>query len=135
MIDQLVAVVSEKLGIDASMAEKAVGVVMGLVNKDGDNAAVSALFDKLPGAAALAQQYGGEITEGGGGLLGKVSGMLGGNTGDLMGALGALKQTGLSVDQLGEMAPLIKNFMTEHAGEDTVRQALGSVPALKDFLG
>lgn len=135
MIDQLIQMVTQKLGIDPAMAEKAVGIVMSLIQKEGDGAAVSQLFDNIPGAADLASKFSGSAgQDAAGGLLGKVAGMLGGGAGDVVGSIGALKETGLSMDQLGDMAPLVKNFLAENAGEDVVNQALSSVPALKGFL-
>lgn len=135
MIDQLVQIVTQKLGIDSATAEKAVGIVMSLIEKEGDGSTVSQLFENIPGAADLASRYAGDAgQDAAGGLLGQVAGMIGGGAGDVVGSIGALKETGLSMGQLQDFAPLVKNFLTEQAGEDLVRQAVSSVPALKGFL-
>jgi len=136
MIDQLIQQVSAKLGIDASMAKQAVGVVLGLLQKEGDGAAVSALFSQISGASDLAGEFkgvgGGDSAMGG--LMGRMGGMLGGGAGDAMSAMAAFKSTGLSIDQAKDMMPVMKDFLMENAGEDVMKQALGSVPALKGFM-
>lgn len=143
MIDQLIQQLVSKIGIDENLARQGVGIIMGLLKKEGDAGSVSALFDKIPGAADLAGEFeglssgGGAIGAGGmlGGLMGKVGGMLGGNAGDALSAMAAFKDSGLSVDQAKDMAPVVTDFLKENAGEDLMKQALGSVPTLKGFLG
>ena len=138
MIEQLVSQIAAKVGIPEALARQGVGVVMGMLKKDGDPSAVGDLFNQIPGAADLAAQYennaSARATGPMGGLLGKVGGMLGGKAGTTMSAMAAFQQTGLTVDQGKAMLPVAKDFLTEHADEGTVRRALGSVPALEGFL-
>ena len=138
MIEQLISQIATKVGIPEAMARQGVGVVMGMMKKDGDPGAVGELFSKIPGSEALASQYadgaGKKATGGMGGLMGKVGGMLGGKAGSQMSAMAAFQQTGLSVDQGKAMIPVAKDFLIQHAGEDTARRALASVPALKGFV-
>ena len=138
MIEQLVSQIAAKVGIPEALARQSVGVVMGMLKKDGDPGAVGQLFGQIPGAADLAAQYengaAADATGPVGGLLGKVGGMLGGDMGSKMSALAAFQQTGLSVEQGKEMLPIAKDFLAQHADEDTVRRALGSVPALEGFM-
>ena len=142
MIDQLVKLVADRLGVDSSMAEQGVGTLLGLLKGQASGTqALSQLFDKLPGAEALADQFmdGAPSSSGGGGLMGgllsKASGMLGGNAGDMMEAMAAFQKTGLSMDQAKDMMPVVKDFMVENVGADTLKEVVGSVPALKNFLG
>ncbi|MCI5046104.1 MAG: DUF2780 domain-containing protein [Aquisalinus sp.] len=135
MIDQLIQQIASKVGIDESIARRAVGVVMGFLNKEGDPSAVGSLFEKIPGAAELASQYEPGASGGLGGLMGKMGGMLGGNKmGDAMAAMAAFKETGLSMDQAQDMMPVVKDFISENAGPDVMAKAINSVPALKDLL-
>ena len=137
MIEQLVSQIATKVGIPESMARQGVGVVMGMLKKDGDPGAVGKLFGQIPGAEALATEYegaGAKATGGVGGLIGKVGGMLGGSAGSKMSALAAFQQTGLTPEQGKAMIPVAKDFLAEHADEATVRSALASVPALKGFV-
>ena len=138
MIEQLVSQIATKVGIPESMARQGVGVVLGLLKKDGDPGAVGELFAKVPGAEGLAEQYadGAKASAGGpmGGLMGRLGGMLGGKAGSSMSALAAFQQTGLSPEQGKQMLPIAKDFLSQHADEATVQRALGSVPALKGFV-
>ena len=138
MIEQLVTRIATQVGLSEDMARQGVGVVLGLLKKQGDAGAVGELFSQVPGADALASQYadGAQKAAGGpmGGLLGKVGGMLGGKAGDQMSALAAFQQTGLTPEQGKAMLPVAKDFLSEHASPDVVQRALGSVPALKGFV-
>ena len=138
MIAQLITQVAERVGIPESLARQGVGVVLGLLLKQGDPAAVGDLFAQVPGAADLAASYAdaaGEAAGGPmGGLLGRVGGMLGGKAGDTMSALAAFQKTGLTIDQGKAMLPVARDFLAQHADEATVRRALESVPALKGFV-
>lgn len=137
MIDQLVTQIAAKTGIPEALARQGVGVVMGLLKRDGDPGAVGRLFAQVPGAEGLAREYedgaAKKASGGMGGLLGRVGGMLGGGAGSKMSALAAFQQTGLTPEQGKAMIPVAKDFLAEHADEATVREALGSVPALKGF--
>lgn len=137
MIEQLVSQIAAKVGIPEAMARQGVGVVMGMLKKEGDPGAVGDLFRQIPGAESLATEYegaGAKATGGAGGLMGKLGGMVGGSAGSKMSALAAFQSTGLTADQGKAMIPVAKDFLTEHADEATVRKALGSVPALKGFV-
>ena len=137
MIEQLVSQIATKVGIPEALARQGVGIVMGMLKKDGDPGAVGQLFSQIPGAEALAGEYMGgakEASGGIGGLMGKVGGMLGGSAGSKMSALAAFQQTGLTPEQGKAMIPVAKDFLAEHADEATVRSALASVPALKGFV-
>lgn len=137
MIEQLVSQIAAKVGIPESMARQGVGVVMGMLKKEGDPGAVGDLFSQIPGAESLATEYaseGAKATGGAGGLMGRLGGMVGGSAGSKMSALAAFQQTGLTADQGKAMIPVAKDFLTQHADEATVRKALGSVPALKGFV-
>ncbi|MEL6364425.1 MAG: DUF2780 domain-containing protein [Pseudomonadota bacterium] len=136
MIDQLIARIVEQIGLDRGVAEQALGSLLGLLQKEGDGAAVSQLFDAVPGAADLASKFGGG--SGGGGLLGGVAGALSGVLGDKAGsafsAVAALQNSGLDMDQAKSMMPVVAGFLKENAGEGALMNALESVPALKDLL-
>ena len=50
-MDELVARVSAALGVDAEVARTAVGLVLGFLQKESRDGAVSELLDQLPGAS------------------------------------------------------------------------------------
>ena len=142
MIDQLVTQVAERLGVDKAMAERGVGVMLGLLKeKASGQPALAKLFATLDGAEALADQFpgedGGATKSGGlmGGLLGQAAGMLGGDASDAVAAMAAFQKTGFSIDQAKDMMPVVKSCMEEHVGSETVEELTGSIPMLKSFLG
>ncbi len=129
--------IASRLGIDESLAEKAVGIVMSLIRDNADDDKVSQLFDQLPGAADLAERFSGEAQEGGG-LIGALGGMLGGGMGSALGALGALKNAGLEMDQIKEVGSEVFNYAKEKAdtnlADDVIRQVASKVPGLDKLL-
>lgn len=137
MIEQLIAKLVDQLGLDKGVAEQALGALFGLLQKEGDGAAVGKLFDAVPGASDLAAQFGG--ASGGGGMLGGVAGalggMLGGKAGSALSAVTAMQNAGIDMDQAKSMLPVVAGFLKENAGEDVLKTALESVPALKDLMG
>ena len=127
-MQELIEQVAANLGIDAEQAERAVGVLLSLVQSSGDDNKVSELFDKLPGASDLAAQH--AETSGGGGLMG----MLGGALGGPMEALARLKEVGLDMDQMKTLGQTVMVYAKENAGEDLVRDVAGSIPGLGNDL-
>ena len=138
MIDQLVTQIANKVGLPEEMARQGVGVVLGLLKKEGDPGPVGELFAKIPGAENLASQYAEGAEKAGGGLgaglMGRLGGLMGGKAGGAMSAMAAFQKTGLTPEQGQAMLPVAKDFLAAHAGEDTMRRAIGSVPAFKGFV-
>lgn len=129
--------IASRLGIDEGLAEKAVGIIMSLVRDNADEDKVSQLFDQLPGAADLAERFSGESEEGGG-LIGALGGMLGGGMGSALGALGALKNAGLDMDQIRDVGTEVFNYARDKADseltEDVIRQVADRVPGLDKLV-
>ena len=59
-MEELVTLTTQKTGLDAVRAEKALGIMLSLVKNQGDKHKVEELFAKLPGAAELAAKHGGD---------------------------------------------------------------------------
>jgi len=129
-MQDFISSVTERLGIDQDQAKSAVGSVLAMLRKDGD-ADGGALLDKLPGANSLADEA--ESGGGGGGLLGKVSGMLGGLGGRASGLAG-LASSGLSGDKLKEFAGMFVDYAKKVAGDDLVNKVVSKVPGLSTIL-
>ena len=139
MIEQLVTRIAATAGIDPAIAEKAVGMLLGFIQQQGDDGAVAQMIQQIPGAAGLVAQYNGAETQAsGGGLLGSVmgavGGMMGGGAGDLMQLGQGLMAEGLDMGQIQQVAGETLSFAKEHAGEDTVNQVVESVPGPSQFL-
>jgi hypothetical protein len=119
LIDRLVA----SIGIDKSTAEKAVGIILDFLLKEGPAEKVQGLVDKIPGAAALVAAEQANADSGG---------MFGG-MGGLMGAGQRLMAAGLSMDQVQSVTREVVAYARETAGEDVVGEIVGAIPGLSQF--
>ncbi len=135
-MQDLIINIASKMGIDETLAQKAVSIVLSLVQSQGDDGLVGQLFDKIPGAEALATAGTSAIEngDGGGGLMGKLGGMLGGGAGDIMAAVAQLKSDGLDPSQIKEVGGQVLDFAKEKGGDDLVDQITSSIPGLDKFL-
>ena len=50
-MEELINRVVQNVGLDPAIAEKAVGLILGFLQKNGPEGAVSSMFENLPGAA------------------------------------------------------------------------------------
>ena len=127
-MEQIIAQVAQTAGIDAETAQKAVGTILGFLQKEGPQDAVGQLLGAMPGAEDLIAQGEG----GGGGLLGAVGGMFGG-AGGLMALAGQLQGLGLGMGQMQDVGKSLFAQGRELVGEDVMGQIAGSVPGLSQF--
>lgn len=104
-------------GIDAATAERALGILLGLVRNHGDQKKAEELLAKLPGAAELAAKYGSS---------GFMSGPLATMT--------KLSAAGLSTEQIKQAGRLTLSYAREKAGTALVRDAAGSIPGLGSYV-
>ncbi|MCA3563672.1 MAG: DUF2267 domain-containing protein [Methylocystis sp.] len=125
LINRLVA----SVGIDADLARKAVGIILGFLQKEGPPPEVTAMLDAMPGARELIAEYAGA---GSGGVLGGLMGMMGG--GGVMGLGQQLMSAGLSMGQLSEVGKETFAFGREKAGEDAMGAIVGAIPGLSQFV-
>ena len=65
VVDQIAA----KAGIDPELAEKAIGMILGFLQREAADGPIARMIEAIPGASDLVAQYNGEGA-GGGGLLG-----------------------------------------------------------------
>ena len=113
-------------------AEKALGIVLNLIQTQGNQNKVQELFDKLPGAAELARQQGGDgAGRGGGGLLGMLAG---GMMGGPLAAISKLQALGLSTVQMKQVGTAGLAHARAKAGDDLVRQCASNIPGIGGFL-
>ena len=119
-----------QLGIGTDEAASATGGILDLIKEHADSADVSEMLSKLPGASDLM----GTSTGGGGGLLGALGGMLGGDAGQALGAADLLAKSGLSLDKLGGLLDLLKQYVQPLLGDDLVKRLLSQIPGIGDLL-
>jgi len=127
-MEELIARVTQKTGLEASVARKAIGIILAYLQKEGPQNEVNQLIAALPGAEeAIANAQG---TSSGGGIMGMVGAMGGG----VMALGGQLMGAGVS---MGQMQPLGKELFAygrEKAGEDVMGPIVGSIPGLSQFV-
>jgi hypothetical protein len=129
MIQELIDRVVQNVGIDPGLAEKAVGIILGFLQKEGPAAEVGQMLEAMPGASDLIAAHAGG---GGGGMMGGLMGMMGG--GGVM-ALGTqLMGAGLSMDQMSGLGKELFAFGREKAGEDAMGAIVGAIPGLSQFV-
>jgi hypothetical protein len=87
IMDELIARLVAKLGVDRDAAEKAVAVIFEFLRKEGPPDKVQALMSRLPGAEELMESQEGIDASGGGGFA----------MGGLMGAGTKMMAAGLSM--------------------------------------
>jgi hypothetical protein len=130
VMNELVTRVADKVGIAPETAEKAVGMMLGFLQREADDAAVARMIEAIPGAPSLVAQFNGEGS-GGGGLLGGLMSTFGGG----VMALGQqLMSLGLGMGEITSLARETIAVAREHAGTETVDEVVNSVPGLSQFV-
>ncbi|MBB3976033.1 hypothetical protein GGQ64_001220 [Rhizobium azooxidifex] len=129
-MNDLVNRVAENVGIDPATAEKAIGMMLGFLQREAAEGPVAQMIESIPGASDLIAKYNGEGT-GGGGLLGGLMSSLGGG----VMALGQqLMSQGLGMGEITGLAKETIAVAREHAGDEVVDEVVGSVPGLGQFI-
>ncbi|MBF9232019.1 DUF2267 domain-containing protein [Microvirga alba] len=127
-MEELIARVTQKTGLDAATSTKAIGLILAFLRKEGPATEVNQLIAALPGAEeAIAQAGGGG---GGGGLMGMMSAMGGG----VMALGGQLMGAGVSMGQMQPLGHELFAYGREKAGEDVMGPIVGAVPGLSQFV-
>jgi hypothetical protein len=127
-MEELIARVTQKTGLEQATARKAIGIILAYLQKEGPQAEVNQLIAALPGAQEAIEES--KAGGNGGGLMG----MMGSMGGGVMALGGQLMGVGVS---MGQMQPLGKELFAygrEKAGEDVMGPIVGSIPGLSQFV-
>ena len=124
-MDELIARLVADIGIDRATAEKAVGIILDFLVKEGPADKVQPLLAKLPGAEALMQRTAGESNAGG---------MMAGAMGGVMGAGMRMMSAGLSMGQVQSVTRAVIAYTRDKAGEDAVGEMVAAIPGLAQFV-
>ncbi|MBX9758099.1 MAG: DUF2780 domain-containing protein [Beijerinckiaceae bacterium] len=130
-MDELIARVTQALGIDAGVAQQAIGAILGFLQKQAPEADFGKLLNALPGAQDAMDAA---PAEGGGGLMGALGGLMGGGGASVMGLVGQLQGMGLGMGDVQNLGQEFFTYAKEQVGEDTVAQIASSVPGLDKFI-
>ncbi|HEX2653784.1 MAG TPA: DUF2267 domain-containing protein [Xanthobacteraceae bacterium] len=121
-MDELIKRLETNIGLDRAVSEKAIGIILNFLLKEGPADKVQALIAQLPGAEAAlnaAEGNGGGATFGMGGIM----------------AVGSqLMAAGLSMGQVQSVTREVIAYAREKLGEDAVGQIVGAVPGLSQFV-
>ncbi|WP_306118166.1 MULTISPECIES: DUF2267 domain-containing protein [unclassified Roseitalea] len=123
-MDELIARITEHVGIDAEKAQSAVGMILGFLQKEGPQDRVGEMMAALPGAQELIDRAGG----GGGGFLG---GLMGGG---VMGLGQQLMGLGLGMGEIAGISKETMAYAKEKVGDEPVDEVIGSIPGLSQFI-
>ena len=119
-MDEIIAKVAAAAGIDASVAEKAIGAILGFLKKEGPADHVATMMEKLPGADDL--------------IAKAPSGGMFGAMGGIMGLGSQLMSSGLSMGQVQTVGRTLFASAREQVGEETMGQIVASIPGLSQFV-
>lgn len=129
-MEDLVARITQAAGVDAGVAQQAIGHILSFLKKEGPEGPVAEVFAKIPGAEEAAAAAS-EDSGGGGGLMGMLGGLAGGG---IMGLAGKLTGIGLGMGEMQSVGKEVFAYAREKAGEDAVGQIAGSIPGLSQFV-
>jgi hypothetical protein len=120
-MDELIERLVTNCDVERPVAEKAVGIILDFLRKEGPTDKVQTLIDAMPGAEALIAASAGQESGGQSGM------------GGIMGAANRLMAAGLSMGQLQCVTRELVAHGRETAGEDTVGDIVGAIPGLSQF--
>ena len=119
-MDELIGRLAAKAGIDAAVAEKTIGIVLGFLRNEGPSDKVQVLIDEIPGAEAA-------IAASGGGGLAKLMG------GGLMALGSRLMALGLGMGEIQSVARELFRFGRDKIGADQMGEIIAGTPGLSQF--
>jgi hypothetical protein len=120
-MDELTAWLASKAGIERTVAEQTVGIILGYLRNEGPSDKVQALIDKIPGAEAAIS-----ASENGGGFA-KLMG------GGLMAVGSRLMALGLGMSDIQNIARELFRFGRDKIGEDQMGAIIAGTPGLHQF--
>jgi hypothetical protein len=125
-MEPLIARITGATGLEPAIVEKAVGLILQFLVKEGPKDDVTRLLDAMPGAHEMVAQAG----DGGPGEA--AGGFMGG--GGVMALGGKLMAAGVSMSQMQVLGRELFAYGRETAGEDVMGAIVGGVPGLGQFV-
>ncbi len=120
-MDELIGQLADKAGIDTTVAEKTVGIILGFLRSTGPSDKVQALIDTIPGAEAViaaSNEAGGLTNLMGGGLM----------------AVGTrLMALGLDIGEIQNIARELFRFGRDKIGAEQMGKIIAGTPGLSQF--
>lgn len=116
-MNELIDLLTVRVGIDKAVAEKTIGIIFGFLRNEGPADDVQALIDSIPGADATIEQSG-------------TSGMRGGG---LMALGGKLMGLGLGMGEIQSVARELFKYGRDKIGADRMGDIISGTPGLSQF--
>jgi hypothetical protein len=120
-MNELVEQLAARAGVDRTVAEKTIGIILGFLRKEGPSDKVQALIDNIPGAESAI-----EASSKGAGL----GGLMGGG---LMALGSRLMGLGLGISEIQNIARELFKFGRDRIGADQMGEIIAGTPGLKQF--
>ncbi len=122
-MDELVSRIVNNVGIERSVAAKAVGIMLDFFATAGPPDKVETFLAHLPGAKEAIEAA---RAEGGGGFFGSMGG--------IMGVGSRLMSTGLGLGQIHGVSQQVIAYAREKAGDEDIDRIINSIPGARAFL-
>jgi hypothetical protein len=122
-MDELVSRIVDNVGIERSVAAKAVGIMLDFFATAGPPEKVQSFLAQLPGATEAIEAA---RAEGSGGFFGSMGG--------IMGVGSRLMSTGLGMGQIQGVARQVIAYAREKAGDEDIDRIIDSIPGARAFL-
>ncbi len=126
-MDELIGRITGKVGVDENTARNAVRIILSFLYQEGDREKVTAMMERLPGAAGFVEA----TDDNSSASLGGLGGLMGGGA---MAVVGELQSLGLGMGQIQGVAQETVDFARERAGTDVVNDVVRSIPGLSQFV-
>jgi hypothetical protein len=122
-MDELVSRIVDNVGIERSVAAKAVGIMLDFFATEGPPEKVQSFLAHLSGATEAIEAA---RAEGSGGFFGSMGG--------IMGVGSRLMSTGLGMGQIQGVARQVIAYAREKAGDEDIDRIIDSIPGARTFL-
>ena len=126
-MDELIQRITTSVGIDETTARNAVRIIFSFLYQEGPQDKVTALAERIPGAAAYIDTGKDDSAA----TLGGLGGLMGGGA---MAVLGKLQGLGLGMGEIQGVTHETVAFARERGGNDLVNDIVGSIPGLGQFV-
>jgi hypothetical protein len=118
-MDELLDRLVRKVGVDRRSAEKAVGIILAFLIKEGPSDKVQALINQTPAANAVVQAA---ANEGGFGM------------GGIMGVSSRLMAAGLGFDQMQALSHEIIDFTRQNLSDAATDEIVAAIPGIGQLV-
>jgi hypothetical protein len=121
-MEELVGRVVAAVGIERTVAERAIGIILDFLATEGPPVNVANLLARLPGATEAIEAA---HAEAGGQMFG---------TGGIMGVGSRLMSAGLAMGEIQGVAHELITYAREKAGDEDVNSIVAAIPGLSQFI-